>query len=298
MDLSTALQRLANYRTQNSRASQDIFESGVIVFRKDALHKLGDDSWQFLEQLALAAIDVGRLDVAEGCIKHLSDKFPGSARVECLQGVYIEATQSADVALTYYDKLLEADPANAAAWKRRISVLRRTGKIEKAVEELSQFLDTFYTDVEGWLELADIYSSCNQYTSALQSLQHVLLLAPQNPFYVLQAAETAYTAGDIPLAIKTFLVVVDMTDSESDLPAKDAVPTGITVRAWYGVEQSARKLQKTPRLASTSASQTPAPDSLPILEQLAKDMLRAAYSGQKGGAATTAQELARWLGDA
>jgi hypothetical protein len=36
------------------------------------------------------------------------------------------------------------------------------GKYEKAVEELSEFLDTFYTDVEGWLELADIYSSCNQ----------------------------------------------------------------------------------------------------------------------------------------
>lgn len=37
------------------------------------------------------------------------------------------------------------------------------GMIEKATEELSQFLDTFYSDVEGWLELADIYSSCNQY---------------------------------------------------------------------------------------------------------------------------------------
>lgn len=41
------------------------------------------------------------------------------------------------------------------------------GKIDRAVEELSQFLDTFYTDVEGWLELADIYASCNQY--AIQS---------------------------------------------------------------------------------------------------------------------------------
>jgi len=52
-----------------------------------------------------------------------------------------------------------------AIWKRRISVLRRTGKVEKAVNELVQFLDTFYTDVEGWLELADIYASCNQCVS-------------------------------------------------------------------------------------------------------------------------------------
>jgi hypothetical protein len=65
MDLASALQRLANYRTKNSRASREIFQSGVVVFRNDALRKLGDDSWQFLESLALAAVDVGRIDVAE-----------------------------------------------------------------------------------------------------------------------------------------------------------------------------------------------------------------------------------------
>ena len=54
-----------------------------------------------------------------------------------------------------------------AIWKRQISVYRRIGKVEKAVDELSQFLDTFYTDVEGWLELVDIYSSCNQSVSFL-----------------------------------------------------------------------------------------------------------------------------------
>jgi hypothetical protein len=37
------------------------------------------------------------------------------------------------------------------------------GKIEKAVDDLSQFLDTFYNDVEGWLELAELYSSVNQF---------------------------------------------------------------------------------------------------------------------------------------
>ncbi|KAG6805200.1 hypothetical protein H0H93_005349, partial [Arthromyces matolae] len=68
---------------------------------------------------------------------------------------------SNDLVLQYYDELLEEDPTNAAVWKRRISVLRRSGKIELAVEELSKFLDTFYTDSEGWLELADIYSECN-----------------------------------------------------------------------------------------------------------------------------------------
>jgi hypothetical protein len=43
MDLATAIQRLADYRTKNTRASRQIFESGVVVLRNDALHKLGDD---------------------------------------------------------------------------------------------------------------------------------------------------------------------------------------------------------------------------------------------------------------
>lgn len=71
-----------------------------------------------------------------------------------------------------------------------------------------------------------------RYTLALQALSHVLILSPQNPFYVLQAAETAYTLEDIPLAIKWFLLVVDMTTDED---AQNTKPTGIIVRAWYGI---------------------------------------------------------------
>ena len=115
----------------------------------------------------------------QGCLERLAKKFPKSPRVDVLQGIRIEASERPDVALQYYDQLLDADPSNAvgylclfcysfrltrvssqAVWKRRISVLRRAGKLEEAVEELSQYLDTFYSDLEAWLELADIYSSC------------------------------------------------------------------------------------------------------------------------------------------
>ena len=36
------------------------------------------------------------------------------------------------------------------------------GEETKATDELCTFLDTFYSDVEGWLELTDIYSSCGR----------------------------------------------------------------------------------------------------------------------------------------
>ena len=72
-----------------------------------------------------------------------------------------------------------------------------------------------------------------RYTAALQALSHVLLLAPQNPFYVLQFAETAYTADDIPLAIKMFMLAVDIADRHA---SEESIPTGASVRAWYGVK--------------------------------------------------------------
>jgi len=61
------------------------------------------------------------------------------------------------------------------------------------------------------------------------------VLTPQNPFYVLQAGETAYTAQDIPLAMRFFLMVIEMTGDDDDV-AVPLPPTGITIRAWYGVE--------------------------------------------------------------
>jgi hypothetical protein len=44
MELASALQRLSDYSTKNTRASRQIFENGVVIFRSNALHKLGDDS--------------------------------------------------------------------------------------------------------------------------------------------------------------------------------------------------------------------------------------------------------------
>ncbi|KAH8112293.1 TPR-like protein [Phellopilus nigrolimitatus] len=297
-----ALQKLASFRVQNSRQSQEIAEHGAALLKnKRAPGGRGADADAWLEQLALAAIDVGRLEVADECISRLTVKFPGSPRVNVLVGIRKEASFPAEAVLAYYDGLLEADEANAAAWKRKVVVLRRTGDVARAVDELSQFLDTYYTDVEGWLELADIYSSCNQYDSALRSLQHALLLAPQNPFYVLHAAELAYTAGDVPLAAKFFLGVVDMTeDPDLDSAARiEAVPEGIAVRAWFGLKQCTRCLIKDPRSASTSPSQTPAPQHLHLLDELATERLLTSYStysgGPRNGPVRGREELVKWL---
>ncbi|TFK75701.1 tetratricopeptide repeat domain 35 [Pluteus cervinus] len=292
MSLASALETLATYRASNTRASQDVLEKGSLILKSGAASNLGDDSWAFLEQLALAALDVGQIDIADQCLQKLTEKFPGSPRVEILRGIRMEATEAPQTVLHYYNELLDANSANAAAWKRRISVTRRMGRVEKTIDDLSQFLDTFYTDLEGWLELADIYSSCNQYTSALQALSHALLLAPQNPFTALQFAETAYSAGDLPLALKTFLIVVDM--GEKDLPSvQDLPPTGLSVRAWYGVKLCARQIIAHPSTTS-SASNTAVPKSIRQIDEVATERLLVHYSG-RGNDRSEKRVLQSWL---
>ena len=142
---------------------------------------------------------------------------------------------------------------------------RARGDVRTAVDELLDLTDTWYADVEAWLELADIYANCalyvfysplafcfpnanerpmgyyytarlwgekiNRYPQSLTALSHALLLNPQNPFHVLRAAETAYTALDVPLALKFFLRAVEMMDE-----AADEHSGGATTRGWYGVK--------------------------------------------------------------
>ncbi|KLO07837.1 TPR-like protein [Schizopora paradoxa] len=303
--LSEALQKLANYRSKNSRESLRVFELGAPLLSNDKWMKQkgdGADSYTWLEQLALAAIDVGRTGVADKCIEILSAKFPESPRVDCLAGIYIEATESPEAALRYYQNLLEKDESNAAAWKRQISALRHLGKLDVAVDELSKFLDTYYTDLEGWLELADIYSTCGRYDHALESLQHAMLLAPQNPFYVLQAAETGYTLGDLPLAIKFFMTVVDMTTSDEEEKAGDSVPDGITLRAWFGVKQCTRGLLQDVRGTAYSNTKSrvspPTAAHLALLDELSTERLLTAYSTSTSSTAKGIcgrDALVRWL---
>ena len=73
-----------------------------------------------------------------------------------------------------------------------------------------------------------------RYPQSLSALANTLLLNPQNPFYVLRMAETAYTAQDIPLALKFFLRAVEMMGDAADESENGSA--GAITRGWYGVK--------------------------------------------------------------
>jgi tetratricopeptide (TPR) repeat protein len=207
-------------------------------------------------------------DEVQRCIKHLVDKFGDSPRVEVLSGIRMEATEKPEIALEYYNKLLESDPTNSVSTTgitQRLSALtmnnRQRGDERPAPSEIwASWANQLKRSLHCWTRsttklmagwnwqrsiicvtstalIHPIRSQAHagfRYNYALQALSHALLLAPQNPFYVLEFAEIAYASGDIHLAIRTFLMVVDMTDDE-DAPITSH-QTDITFRAWYGVK--------------------------------------------------------------
>lgn len=128
--LASALQKLAAFRAQSSRQSQEIVDAGVLLLAKKSVKNPDAETCAWLEQLALAAIDVGRLDIADvrdfvaclvlltenmnqDCILLLKGNFKDSLRVDVLVGIRKEASQSPETVLEYYDNLLENDESNA-----------------------------------------------------------------------------------------------------------------------------------------------------------------------------------------
>ncbi|KAG8882144.1 hypothetical protein FRB97_008632 [Tulasnella sp. 331] len=232
-----ALKTLEVLRARHVRASEQVLENADFLFASnlDVPKKLGDDYWAFLEQLTMAAMDLGRGPLADDCILRLEERFPDSPRVQVLQGMRREAAGKLQEALKIYDLILDVEEANAGIWKRRVAVYRQLGETQLAAEDLCEYLDTFYTDVEGWLELADLYSTVKDYTHALQALSHAMVLAPQNPFYVLQFAETAATNEEYALALKMYLRTAEMVESDEDGGfLHDA--NEVARQAWLGVK--------------------------------------------------------------
>ena len=63
--LSSSLAKLASFRQRNSRQSQEIVDAGTALLKSRRPTQLDSESAAWVEQLALASIDVGNLDVAD-----------------------------------------------------------------------------------------------------------------------------------------------------------------------------------------------------------------------------------------
>ncbi|EFP92949.1 uncharacterized protein PGTG_18962 [Puccinia graminis f. sp. tritici CRL 75-36-700-3] len=237
VSLNQAIDRLKVLRDSGLRQSQEVVElAEVILGTAGRTSRLGDDLWTVYEQVAVAALDVGNVELAKTLIQRLEAKFPKSARVTVLHGMLMEAQGDLLGAKSFYEQELEKSfsPKNAdlgsvgelnmRVRKRLIalhlhhspptcpqasqpsssssSTSSTPFSLHTAIQLLVDHLDTVYSDPEGWLQLADIYASLGLYEQSLSALEDLILIQPENTFHILRYAETAYTAGEYELESK------------------------------------------------------------------------------------------------
>ncbi|KAF0299076.1 ER membrane protein complex subunit 2 [Amphibalanus amphitrite] len=187
-------ERYRRWREDNSRNSDLIVQlwEEVLCAKVD---KLGDEKWMVLEQVAVAALDLHKMTVAEDCLVMLSKQFPGSQRVRKLKALRLEALERYEDANDVYDAILRKDETNTVVRKRKIAILKSLGKTSEAIRELVEYLKKFMSDTEAWMELSDLYISEQDYAKAAYCMEELLLHNPHHHLYFQKYADIKYTQG-------------------------------------------------------------------------------------------------------
>ncbi|ERE44818.1 tetratricopeptide repeat protein 35 [Cricetulus griseus] len=261
--------KMRKWREENSRNSEQIMEVGEELIN-DYASKLGDDIWIIYEQVMIAALDYGRDDLALFCLQELRRQFPGSHRVKRLTGMRFEAMERYDDAIQLYDRILQEDPTNTAARKRKIAIRKAQGKNVEAIRELNEYLEQFVGDQEAWHELAELYINehddkrksrcerisagsygglqtsqhqrqplCKVYAKAAFCLEELMMTNPHNHLYCQQYAEVKYTQGgleNLELSRKYFAQALKLNNRN--------------MRALFGLYMSASHIASNPKASA------------------------------------------------
>ncbi|XP_077990305.1 ER membrane protein complex subunit 2-like [Glandiceps talaboti] len=203
MSWEEARDQLRKWREENQRCSEEIVDIADSLLA-DHASQLGNEAWVIYEQLFIASLDTGRMDLASACIRDLESQFPNSLRVKKLKGMKLEALQKFEEALEVYNDILEEDEANAVVRKRKVAIHKARKNIPLAIKELNEHVKWFMTDHEAWMELADLYIYEQEYNRAGYCLEELILSNPHNHLYHQRYAEIKYTQGDMHTACKYF----------------------------------------------------------------------------------------------
>ena len=175
--------------------------------RPDVVLRFGDESLgrrpnlieelNLLEQISLAAMDLGEAGTLEKHMEKLSKRFPvqSSCRMDRLRGMKLESEGRFQEALDIYTEVLKKNPANMLVMKRIACVYRQQGNLEKAVQELHKILKLFSSDHTTWLELSEIHLGRCEYLEAAHCLEELVLLDPECAHFHARLADVYYSIG-------------------------------------------------------------------------------------------------------
>uniref|UniRef100_A0A8C6WIH3 ER membrane protein complex subunit 2 n=1 Tax=Neogobius melanostomus TaxID=47308 RepID=A0A8C6WIH3_9GOBI len=241
--------KLRKWREDNFRNSEQIVDVGEELICEHA-SKLGDDVWIIYEQVMIAALDCRRDDLALTCLQELRKQFPDSHRVKRLTGMRLEALERYEEANKHYDAILQEDPTNTAARKRKISILKAQGKSAEAIRELNEYLEhlchyccwkcqfilaLFLETLCANILLYNFHS----YGKAAFCLEELMMTNPHNHLYCEQYAEVKYTQGgleNLELSRKYFAQALRLNNRN--------------MRALFGLYMSASHIAASPKVSA------------------------------------------------
>lgn len=161
----------------------------------DKIKKLGTERLIILEQVFMAALDCGRIKLAEDCIRVLMSEFPESLRVMKHRALLLEALERYDDALDVLESIIKKDETNPAPRKRKVAILKAKGQIGDAIKELCDYLKKFMSDQEAWHELCNLYLMEGDYSKASFCMEEVLLHNPYSHLIHQRLGDIRYTMG-------------------------------------------------------------------------------------------------------
>lgn len=195
-----ALELLQFMRTHKIHQPELVLQHGSKLVRE----RLGNDLWTILEQVFMAAAELGCDDWRDYCLKELTKNFPSSLRVERLKGIEKESQAEWKEAEKIYQKILATKPEDTMAHKRLIAMHKQSGKVPEAIEAINTYLQTFSTDSEVWHELGELYIEVGSLQRAAFCFEELIVHNPRSMYTILTYAELMYSVGDFEASRKYF----------------------------------------------------------------------------------------------
>ncbi|CAI5972442.1 unnamed protein product [Closterium sp. NIES-65] len=249
----TCAKYLREVRRLRLRRPFQVAEYGMALINSaDERSKLGDEVWDVMEQVAIAAMDCQQLGIAKECIGALMIAFPNSTRVGRLEGMWLEAKGWWDQADKVYSDLLESNPQDQQVLKRQVAVLKGKGNTVGAISALKKYLETYMADYEAWKELGDLYISLHMFKQAAFCYEELLLSAPVNPIYHVTYAEILYSIGGAE----------NYRQAISHYAAATEYSGGTNLRALYGTCMASAALRSAGKPSRGAAAVEGEPEGL------------------------------------
>ena len=214
------LNALRYIRSHQLREPELVISQGQALLGPDLSKKLSDEAARLtiLEQICLAAVDAKDEKLADVCLSKLKQVVSkDSARFRSLLARCLEGDGQIEGAEKIYNALLEDNPANLMALKRKYCVLRaQVGREMETIDALNAYLEQNIADSAGWYEMGRFCLELGNYRAAAYALEEVVLGCPLDSQVHCLLGEVYSTLGgleNLQLARKHLAQSLELDDS-------------------------------------------------------------------------------------